>query len=50
MLALEGRKNLITRGSRRIGAEKAILFLASELARHTTGEILNGNGGSVRCA
>ncbi|MGD2295563.1 MAG: SDR family NAD(P)-dependent oxidoreductase [Candidatus Aminicenantes bacterium] len=27
-----------------------ILFLASELARHITGEVLNVNGGSVLCA
>jgi 3-oxoacyl-[acyl-carrier protein] reductase len=26
-----------------------ILFLASDLARHITGEILNVNGGSVLC-
>ena len=26
-----------------------ILFLASELARHITGEVLNVNGGSVLC-
>lgn len=26
-----------------------ILFLASNLARHITGEILNVNGGSVLC-
>jgi 3-oxoacyl-[acyl-carrier protein] reductase len=26
-----------------------ILFLASSLARHITGEILNVNGGSVLC-
>ena len=26
-----------------------ILFLASELAQHITGEILNVNGGSVLC-
>jgi 3-oxoacyl-[acyl-carrier protein] reductase len=27
-----------------------ILFLASNLARHITGEVLNVNGGSVLCA
>lgn len=27
-----------------------ILFLASGLARHITGEVLNVNGGSVLCA
>ncbi len=27
-----------------------ILFLASDLARHITGEVLNVNGGSVLCA
>jgi 3-oxoacyl-[acyl-carrier protein] reductase len=27
-----------------------ILFLASDLARHITGELLNVNGGSVLCA
>jgi 3-oxoacyl-[acyl-carrier protein] reductase len=26
-----------------------ILFLASDLARHITGEVLNVNGGSVLC-
>ncbi|MFN9903798.1 MAG: 3-oxoacyl-ACP reductase FabG, partial [bacterium] len=26
-----------------------VLFLASPLARHVTGEILNVNGGSVLC-
>jgi len=27
-----------------------ILFLASDLAQHITGEVLNVNGGSVLCA
>jgi 3-oxoacyl-[acyl-carrier protein] reductase len=27
-----------------------ILFLASDFARHITGEVLNVNGGSVLCA
>jgi enoyl-[acyl-carrier-protein] reductase (NADH) len=27
-----------------------ILFLASDLARHITGEVVNVNGGSVMCA
>jgi 3-oxoacyl-[acyl-carrier protein] reductase len=27
----------------------AILFLASDLARHITGEVINVNGGSVLC-
>ena len=27
-----------------------VLFLASDLARHITGEVVNVNGGSVLCA
>ncbi len=52
MIFLEGKKVLIT--LRRIPPPEdiagPILFLASDLARHITGEVLNVNGGSVLCA
>jgi 3-oxoacyl-[acyl-carrier protein] reductase len=49
----EARKILSTIPLGRVGSAtdiaNAILFLASDMARHVTGEIVNVNGGSVLC-